>query len=216
MNRTLFLGIDNQETSNSLRQLFADLEYIGHIKKYGNCCLFISTLVQRILQAQGVNVELKTCNAIVERSEVRFLLGGKQFTKPGQLATHVVCIVDGNILIDFGLGNVRRYFYSDFFQAVVLPYNSAAETLSSAKLDQSTSLYYIHDAIPEELASEQSFQEPTMQQALQEYTQYQKNRFRFSLARAFRCMGFRTKTKKPILNTGLHAVQAKFDDTFFS
>lgn len=216
MDRTLFLAIDKPERSSNLRQLFADLEYIGHIKKYGNCCLFISTLVQRILQAQGIKAELKTCNAIVERSEVRFLLGGKQFAKPGQLATHVVCIVDDNILVDFGLGNVKRYFYSDFFQAVVLAYNSTAETLSNAKLDQNASLYYIHDNLPEELATEQALQESTIQQALQEYTQYRKNRFRFSLARAFRCMGLRKKTQKPSNNTGLHVVRASFDDTFFS
>lgn len=214
MDLTLYLDINRPETSSAIRQVFVDLEYLGHIKKYGNCCLFISTLVQRILQAKGFTVELKTCNAIVEKSDQRFLLGGKQFAKPGQLATHVVCIVDQSILLDFGLGNARRDFYPEFFQGVVLPYQDSHEVLSRMSLGKNTGLYYIHDEPPADFEEQQVSQAAAVEEVLLEFSKYQKNRFRFCLERAFRSMGIKSGLSRPNKKPRSQVLQAKFDDTF--
>lgn len=213
MDRTLYLGITDQTTSSTLKQLFADLEYIGHIKKYGNCCLFISTLVQRLLQTQGYKAEIRICNAIAEKTERRFLLGGRRFSKPGQLATHVICVLNESVLIDFGLGNIRRDFDTDFFQAVVLPYTPHLEILSATEFDTETKLYYIHDSMPDDYAEHQAAQESAVNAALRELSRYQANRFRYSLAKAFRNMGLRPRLPKVKTAISPLVTNKSFDDT---
>ena len=93
-----------------MRRIFADLEYLGMIAKYGNCCLFINALAAEILKLHEFEVELP----LVSPSSIRkivdaSLLGAKEYSQAHQLPSHVVCIVNKTVLLDFGLGNVRRY-----------------------------------------------------------------------------------------------------------
>nr|WP_315484875.1 hypothetical protein [uncultured Undibacterium sp.] len=116
--------------SADVDQLFTDFDYLGLFKKYGSCCLFINSLLCRTLRKKQYQVELIVCYAQLEEEQRRFLLGHPKYTKPGQLAGHVFCLVDNQYLIDFGLGNLRK-FDSHFAQAVACTTSEDANYIAS-------------------------------------------------------------------------------------
>lgn len=102
-------------------QLFQDFDYLGILKNYGSCCLFINSLLSLVLRKKQYQVKLIVCYAqLDDNAGQRFLLGHPAYIDPGQLAGHIFCLVNDQYLIDFGLGNLRK-FNPDFAQAVACP-----------------------------------------------------------------------------------------------
>ena len=213
MDSSLFQNISNEQLASQLRQLFADFEYMGIMEKYGTYCLFISSLVAAILREHGYQVELRTCVAKISQNHINFYLGSKQFAKAEQLPTHVICVVNHSILIDFGLGNARQYFGSDFFQGVVLEIKSNSKQFGQQELINGYKLVYLEDEAPESLFTEIAAQHDTLTHYLNEYHRYCKNRFKFNLARAFRKLQLR-RQRPGMANPELLKMAGSFDDTW--
>lgn len=215
MDRTLYQDIQDREASTLILQIFADLEFLGVIKKYGTHCLFINTLLQRILSYEGYRVEIRTCNAIIDRENKRFFLGSKEFTLQHQLATHVVCILDETFLIDFGLGNVRKGFDPDFVQAISLQIKPIADSLGEIRIGESTLLSYVAETPPDDFLLRQQVQEPILLKTLEVYRRYKQNRFKYALSKALRKMGLSSRLSRRQEAEALRKVSARFDDTLY-
>ena len=100
-----------------VNQLFQDFDYLGILKNYGSYCLFINSLLSLVLRKKQYEVKLIACYAQLDnRQNQRFLLGHPAHIDPGQLADHIFCLVNDQYLVDFGLGNLRKFDH-DFAQA---------------------------------------------------------------------------------------------------
>lgn len=220
MKRTLYQRLVRSNESQLLRQIFADLEYLGIIEKYGTCCLFINALAAEILKLHHFDVELRACIAVVDQEgRGRFLLGAKEFSLPGQIPSHIVCIINKSVLLDFGLGNVRKNFHSDFYQAMLLPvsnYEAAAEqVLCEAHPSFRCSLSYVADLPPETLDHEMEAQKHVLAKCLLEYQRYAKNRLKFNVARALRKL-YRARLFSVTQKPELGRLAGNFDETHFN
>lgn len=188
MKYTLFQKLLPSNEAQLLRRIFADLEYLGVIPKYNSYCLFMSSLVSEILKEHQFDVELRACVAVIDQGpHKRFLLGAKEYAAPGQIPSHLVCVVNQTILLDFGLGNVRRQFAPNFFCGLILPlqnyHASKGQVLCSTQIDHQHEIYYVADDMPDCLQRDLEAQSELLQKTLMDYRRYTKNRLRFNLTR---------------------------------
>ncbi|WMW80491.1 hypothetical protein RF679_17905 [Undibacterium cyanobacteriorum] len=151
----------------------------------------MSSLLAEILKSHHFEVELKACVAVIDKGhEERFLLGAKEFASPGQIPSHLVCVVNKTVLLDFGLGNARRTFAPDLFHGLILPLDDyharGGGVLCSARLMNKYEIHYLVDALPETLGDRIRDQEAVLQKALKDYRRYARNRLKFNVAKAFK------------------------------
>jgi hypothetical protein len=85
-----------------------------YLHNFGGACFLISSLVNRIAVAHGYQSRVASCYVHVGSEQGAYLLGAKGMAKPGQIDGHAVCVVDERMILDFGLGNVRKGYRRDF------------------------------------------------------------------------------------------------------
>lgn len=85
-----------------------------YLHNFGGACFLISSLANRIAIAHGYQSRVASCYVHVESGQGAYLLGAKGMAKPGQIDGHAVCVVDERMILDFGLGNVRKGYRRDF------------------------------------------------------------------------------------------------------
>lgn len=218
MKYTLFQKLLPSDEAQLLRRIFADLEFLGLTQKYGSYCLFMSSLLAEILKSHNFEVELKACLAVIDRGpNERFLLGGKQFALPGQIPSHLVCIVNKTVLLDFGLGNARRTFAPDLFHGLILTLDDyharEGQVLCSTRLMNKYEIHYLVDAVPETLGDRIKDQETALQKALEDYRRYAKNRLKFNVAKAFKSV-YKTNLFSAKKSPELSNIAGDFDATW--
>ena len=78
-------------------------------------CFVMAGLIQLAFEAQGHRVKLLPCTGVAVYKQQPFKLGFPGLKQNNEeLDGHVACIIDETILVDFGLGNVRRYGFPEF------------------------------------------------------------------------------------------------------
>lgn len=102
-----------RQFATTLYDHFYDLGWL-YLHQYGATCFMMAALVQRAAQASGFSARTAVCYVEVLAGNEMFLLGAEGYAGPGQVDGHAVCIVDETLLIDFGLGNLRRQYRRDF------------------------------------------------------------------------------------------------------
>lgn len=219
MKFTLYQQLIRSNEAQLLRRIFADLEYLGMIGKYGNCCLFINALAAEILKLHEFEVELRPCIAVIDQeNRGRFLLGAKEYSQAHQLPSHVVCIVNKTVLLDFGLGNVRRYFDAEFFQAMLLPLSNyhaeCHQVLCEAHPAPDLTINYVADEAPAMLDIEIAAQRSMLEKCLSDYRRYTKNRLKFNVVGALRKL-YRARPFNSGQAPELTRIVGNFDDTWF-
>jgi hypothetical protein len=85
-----------------------------YLHNFGSACFLISSLVNRIAVAHGYQSRVASCYVHVGGEQGAYLLGAQGMAKPGQIDGHAVCVVDERMILDFGLGNVRKGYRRDF------------------------------------------------------------------------------------------------------
>jgi hypothetical protein len=117
--KALHLSVFDDRYRTLLTGVFDDLGLAGNIHKYGKSCFVMAGLVAKILESEGIESRIHACYAVVRRDEQLFTLGFRDaIAGSDQLDGHVVCVAEQRILVDFGLGNVRRYGWPDFWHAI--------------------------------------------------------------------------------------------------
>ncbi len=200
-------------------QLFQDFDYLGILKNYGSYCLFINSLLSLALRKKQYQVKLIACYAQLDsNASQRFLLGHPAYIDPGQLAGHIACIVNDQYLIDFGLGNLRK-FDSDFAQAVACPIHlnddsssSDSKCIASITTMSQQSLTWIGDHTIPDLELAIQAQEAKVMQLMSFIEQFQNNRLGHCIRKA---LTSKTKVspKTKISTQSLNWPLKNFDDT---
>jgi hypothetical protein len=93
-----------------------------YLHNFGSACFLISSLVRRLAELHGRRARIVSGQVEVDNQGKTFMLGGQGFAKPGQIDGHAVCVIDDAIVLDFGLGNVRKSYRRDFYWGVIADY----------------------------------------------------------------------------------------------
>ena len=92
---------------------FYDLGWF-YLHNFGAVCFLMASLVARVAATHGYRARVASCYVEIAYGENRYLLGAQGYAKPGQIDGHAVCILEECMLVDFGVGNVRRNYRRDF------------------------------------------------------------------------------------------------------
>lgn len=102
---------------------FHDLGWL-YLHNYGAICFLMATVVRNVAQLHGYRA--RTVSGYVEilrpHDGHRFQLGGKVHVGPGQIAGHAFCVIDESMIVDFGLGNLRRAYRRSFHWGLACPF----------------------------------------------------------------------------------------------
>lgn len=169
-----------------IRQIYYDFKHLGYFDLYGASCFAISTLVARILRSKGYDTEVRGCHAIFSKAGEDFYLGYKGYARPGQVEGHVVCIANGNIVLDFGLGSVKKHYKNNFYRAIACVASNYGPVLATLELDSGIHVQWRTDWVGAEVDSELVNQEPYLQPILEKYESYRKNRIGYLIKNMFK------------------------------
>lgn len=105
-----------------------------YLHNFGSVCFLMASLVRRIALAHGHQARIVTCYAEVAQKRSVFLLGAPGYAKPGQVEGHAACVIDERVVVDFGLGNVRKGHRRDFPWGVVCDFRRDGAAIGAAKV----------------------------------------------------------------------------------
>ncbi|MGO4468592.1 hypothetical protein, partial [Pseudoduganella sp. RAF53_2] len=133
-----------QHLVETLYDHFYDIGWL-YLHNFGGICFLMSSLVKRVTTAYGFNARIESCHVEIIRGEHSFNLGSPGYAAPGQIEGHAVCVVDDSVLIDFGLGNVRRGFRRDFYWALACSYEPHDTVMAEMQLPQGETVTWMND-----------------------------------------------------------------------
>jgi len=133
-----------QRLVDTLYDHFHDIGWL-YLHNFGGICFLMSSLVRRVAVAYGFKARLESCHVEIRGDERAFMLGSPGYAAPGQIEGHAVCIIDDALLVDFGLGNVRRGFRRDFYWGLACPYAPQDAVLAHMLLPQGETVTWKND-----------------------------------------------------------------------
>ncbi len=170
---------------SDVRQLYEDFRQLAYFDRYGSVCFAMAALTAKILRARGHATEVKACHAIFSSADEEFYLGYKGYAEPGQVEGHVVCVVNGNIVLDFGLGNAARHYRENFYSAIACVASNYGPVLATSELPNGMRAQWRTDWTGPDIDAELKRQEPLLQPLLANYESYRKNRIGYLLRKLF-------------------------------
>ncbi|WP_322402426.1 hypothetical protein [Massilia luteola] len=120
----LLVSSNQPELADFGRLLYDRMYDLGwlYLHNFGSACFLISSLARRLAELHGHRARIVSGLVEVEDQGNVFLLGGQGFAKPGQIDGHAVCVIDDALVLDFGLGNVRKSYRRDFYWGTIADY----------------------------------------------------------------------------------------------
>jgi hypothetical protein len=128
----LLVETGNAELGELCRVLYDRMYDLGwlYLHNFGSACFLMASLVCRLAQLHGRSARVASCYVEILGGDVRYMLGAEGYAKPGQIDGHAVCIIDESVLVDFGLGNVRKGYRRDFHWGIVSDYRRDGAVLA--------------------------------------------------------------------------------------
>jgi hypothetical protein len=123
---------------------FHDLGWL-YLHNFGAVCFLMASLVARVATAHGYRARIESCYVEIVKGESRYLLGAEGYAKPGQIDGHAVCILEECMLVDFGIGNVRRNYRRDFPWALACGYQPEAAMLGGIAMSSGETVVWKND-----------------------------------------------------------------------
>jgi hypothetical protein len=160
-----------RELAESLYDHLYDLGWL-YLHNFGGACFLMASLVKRVAEAYGHRARLASCYIEIMRGEHRFMLGAPGYAKEGQIDGHAVCIVDEALVIDFGLGNVRKGYRRDFHWAVVYDYQRQGPVLGTVASPDGETMTWKDDWQSPGSAVEFARYEPLVDELFKHYESY--------------------------------------------
>lgn len=116
--------------AQSLYDQFYDLGWF-YLHNYGSMCFLIASLVRRVATSYGYDARIESGYAEIIGNGHHFSLGEKGFAAPGQVEGHAMCVINEKLILDFGLGNVRKHYRRSFPWALGCDYRPQDNMLGS-------------------------------------------------------------------------------------
>jgi hypothetical protein len=155
----------------SLYDHFYDLGWL-YLHNFGSACFLMASLTARVASSYGYSARVASCYAEIANGDGRFLLGAEGYAKQGQIDGHAVCILDESVMIDFGLGNVRRGYRRDFPWAIACDFNRQGAMLGGVALPGGETIVWKDDWQSPGSAEELARYAPHMDQLYLQYDSY--------------------------------------------
>jgi hypothetical protein len=120
-NQQLVVAATDAELAALGRVLYDRVYDMGwlFLHNFGSACFLMASIVRRLAEAHGHRARIASCYVEVNGGPNRYLLGAQGFAKQGQIDGHAACVIDERVIIDFGLGNIRKNYRRDFPWGVV-------------------------------------------------------------------------------------------------
>lgn len=123
-----------REAIETVYDNFYDLGWL-YLHNFGSVCFLMAQLAQRAFESRGHRARCESGFVeILHEGRLAYVLGGQGYAQPGQIEGHACCVVDDAVVVDFGLGNVRKGYRRDFPWAVAAPLRADGATLACAEL----------------------------------------------------------------------------------
>ena len=159
-----------QHLVNTLYDHFHDIGWL-YLHNFGGVCFLMSSLVRRVAAAYGFAARLASCHVEIGDGERNFSLGSPGYAAPGQIEGHAVCIIDDAVLVDFGLGNVRRGWRRNFQWALACPYAPQGHVMGRMQLENGETVTWKNDWQTPDGPAEFAKYEALVEQLFQDYVE---------------------------------------------
>lgn len=121
-----------------------------YIYNFGSTCFMMASLMQRLAQLHGHQARVVSCYVEIkapeaEGGEIRYRLGAPGHARPGQIDGHAACLIDEALVVDFGLGNVRRGYRRNFYWGAIADYQRDGTTFARLALPNGDSMTWRDD-----------------------------------------------------------------------
>lgn len=104
---------------------FHDLGWL-YLHNFGAVCFMMASLVREVAQLHGHSARVASGYLDIRGADSKiYQLGGPLLVLPGQIAGHAWCVIDECLLVDFGLGGLRRGYRRDFPWALACAWSGA-------------------------------------------------------------------------------------------
>ena len=120
----LLVQSEHAELANFGALLYDRMYDLGwlYLHNYGSACFLMASLVRRVAELHGRSARVLSGHAEIRHGDTAFSLGGEGHAKPGQIDGHAVCAIDDALVVDFGLGSVRKSHRRDFHWGAIADY----------------------------------------------------------------------------------------------
>jgi hypothetical protein len=135
---------DMHDFAATLYDRFYDLGWL-YLHNFGAVCFLMASLVARVAASHGYRARIESCYVEIAKGESRYLLGAQGYAKPGQIDGHAVCILEDCMLVDFGLGNARRNYRSDFPWGLACGFQPEAPMLGGIAMTSGETVVWKND-----------------------------------------------------------------------
>jgi hypothetical protein len=148
----LLIQSDDAALAAFARVLYDRVYDLGwlYVHNYGSTCFLMASLVHRIATLHGHAARVASCYVEIDQHldgnhVERYLLGAQGYAKPGQIAGHAVCVIDEKLVVDFGLGSVRKNHNRDFYWGAVADYRRAGDAFARLVLPNNRTMTWKDD-----------------------------------------------------------------------
>lgn len=160
-----------RDFAESLYDHFYDLGWF-YLHNFGAACFLMASIVARVATGYGYRARVASCYVEIAKGEGRYMLGAQGFAKPGQIDGHAVCILEESMLVDFGLGNVRRGYRRDFPWAIACEFNRQDAMLGGIAMATGETVLWKDDWQSPGSAAELAGYAPHLDQLYAQYETY--------------------------------------------
>ena len=157
--------------AESLYDHFYDLGWL-YLHNFGAACFLMASLAARVATGYGYRARVASCYAEIATGDSRYLLGAEGLAKPGQIDGHAVCILEESVMLDFGLGNVRRGYRRDFPWAIACDFNRQGVMLGGVAMPTGETVVWKDDWQSPGSAEELARYAPHLDQLYEQYESY--------------------------------------------
>jgi hypothetical protein len=116
-----------------------------YLHNFGSICFLMASLVQRIAASHGYAARIVSGHVEVTAPGVVYRLGSPGMAKPGQVDGHACVVIDERMVLDFGLGNVRKGYRRDFPWGVALDLKRDGARFASATVAPNETAIWLDD-----------------------------------------------------------------------
>jgi len=140
-----------------------------YLHKFGSVCYLMAALLARVAVWHGHRARVVCGWLELSGPNGRYSLGAPGLARPGQIDGHAACVVDDRLLLDFGLGNLRKGYRRSFYWGVIADVVPSAGVLARVQLPQGETLLWRTDWRSPHSAAELASYEPVLDHLMAEY-----------------------------------------------
>lgn len=139
-------GDELQDLVERLYDHFHDLGWL-YLHNFGSVCFLMTSLVCKVLRLHGYRAEAVSGHLEIVRASDQYVfkLGAEGGAKPGQIPGHAFCVLEDSLIVDFGLGSIRRAYHRDFPWGLACAYRPQAPILGGMVLGNGDTVTWRND-----------------------------------------------------------------------